>query len=151
MSNRRVPFDETWLPVTYAWLCDPELARLVMAGEVTPERQRAWYDGLATRDDYAIWGIEHEGERCGVLGLKSIGTDDGAEYFMYLGDRRYWGRRISEWAFNEVVAEARARGLRTLYGRVAKYNERSLAVDLRHGFEIVRDDGETWWLACPLT
>jgi RimJ/RimL family protein N-acetyltransferase len=151
LTNRRVPFDESWLPVTAQWLTDPELARLTMAGEFTPAAQRAWFDGLAERTDYAVWGIEHDGVRVGVMGIKSVGVDDGAEYFMYLGDRRYWGRRIAEWAFHEVVEEVRARDLTWLYGRVAKYNERSLAVDLRHGFEIVRDDGDTWWLACRLT
>lgn len=143
-------FDESWLPVTAAWLADPGLARLTMSGRVTPEAQRAWFDALPGRADYAVWGIEYDGEKAGVMGLKGIGDDDGGEYFMYLGDQRFWGRGIARWAFHEIADEARSRGLRYLYGRVHKQNERSLAVDLRHGFEIVRDEGESWWIACPL-
>lgn len=149
--NQRVPFDESWLPVTATWLADEELARMTMSGQFTVERQRAWFAGLPGRTDYAVWGIEHDGGKAGVMGIKDIGIDDGAEYFMYLGDRAFWGRRIAEWAFHEIVEEVRSRGLKWIYGRVAKDNERSLAVDLRHGFEIVRDDGDSWWIACQVS
>lgn len=149
-GSQRVAFDASWLPLSAQWLADPEIARLTMSGEFTADGQRAWFDGLADRTDYVIWGIEHDGVRVGAMGLKGIGVDEGGEYFMYIGDRAYWGRGIARWAFHEIADEARARGLRFLYGRVHKANERSLAVDLRHGFEIVRDDGETWWIACPL-
>lgn len=149
-GSRRVAFDESWLPLSAAWLSDPEIARLTMSPDFSADGQRAWFDGLADRADYVIWGIEHDGVRVGAMGLKGIGVDEGGEYFMYIGDRSYWGRGIARWAFHEIADEARARGLRFLYGRVHKANERSLAVDLRHGFEIVRDDGETWWIACPL-
>ena len=146
----RVPLDESWLPLTAEWLSDPDIARLTMSGDFDAGGQRAWFDSLQGRTDYAVWGIEYDGVKVGVMGLKYIGVDDGAEYFMYIGPREYWGRGISRWAFDEIVAEARSRGLRWLYGRTAKYNERAMAVNLRHGYRIVRDDGDTWWLAYAL-
>jgi RimJ/RimL family protein N-acetyltransferase len=142
-----VPFDETYLDASYDWLHDPELARLTMAAEVTREAQREWYDGLAGRTDYAIWGIEHDGRPAGVMGLKHIGeSDDGAEYFMYLGDRALWGRGIARWATAEILAVARERGLTYVWGLVGKHNDRSLAVHTHLGFEIVGEQDGVWRL-----
>jgi RimJ/RimL family protein N-acetyltransferase len=137
---RRVPFDETYLDRSYDWLTDPELARLTMSGAVTREGQRRWYDGLSGRDDYAVWGVEYDGVPVGVMGLKHLGEDDGGEYFFYVGDRSYWGRGIAAWAFREICAVARERGLAYLWGMVGKHNERSLGVHTREGFVVV---GET--------
>lgn len=140
MTARRVPFDETYLNASYEWLQDPEMARLTMSAAMTREQQKAWYDGLAGRTDYAIWGIEHGGVPVGVMGLKHLDRDDGgAEYFMYLGDQSVWGRGIARWATGEILAEARSRGLTYVYGLVGKHNERSLSVHTHLGFEV---DGE---------
>ncbi len=136
----RVPFDEVFLAKSYDWLTDPEIARLTMVGSVNREGQRAWYDGLATRIDYVVWGIAYDGVPVGVMGLKHLGDDDGGEYFCYVGDTAYWGRGIAAWAFREICAVARARGLRYLWGLIGKHNDRSLGVHQREGFVVV---GET--------
>ena len=137
---RRVPFDETYLDASYEWLADPEMARLTMSQAQTREQQRAWFDGLAGRTDYAIWGIEHDGVPVGVMGLKHLDRDDGgAEYFMYLGDLSVWGKGIARWATGEILAEARSRGLTHVWGLVGKHNDRSLAVHTHLGFTV---DGE---------
>ena len=137
MTARRVPFDETYLDASYEWLQDPEMARLTMSPATTREQQRAWYDGLADRTDYAIWGIEHDGRPVGVMGLKHLDADDGgAEYFMYLGDTSVWGQGIARWATGEILGEARARGLTYVYGLVGKHNERSLSVHTHLGFTV---------------
>jgi RimJ/RimL family protein N-acetyltransferase len=148
---RRVPFDERFRDLSFTWLNDPEMARLTDSPQFTRDEQLAWYAGLADRTDYAVWGIEYDGVPVGAMGLKSIGLDQGGEYFMYIGDRAYWGRGIARWAFDEIVAEACRRRLRFLYGRVVKGNDRSLAVDLRHGFRIAREEPGHYWLVYPLT
>ena len=146
----RVPFDEELLEISYRWLNDPEIQALTMGRPVDREGQRQWYAGLPDRTDYAIWGIRYDGRPVGALGLKAIGVDDGAEYFMYLGERWAWGRGIAAWAFAEMTAEARRRGLKYFYGRTLKTNERSLHVNFRHGYRIARDEGDTYWLVYDL-
>lgn len=147
MTARRVPFDETYLNASYEWLQDPEMARLTMSAAMTREQQRAWYDTLAGRTDYAIWGIEHDGVPVGVMGLKHLGSDDGgAEYFMYLGDQSVWGKGIARWATDEILAEARSRGLTYVYGLVGKHNDRSLSVHTHLGFEIDGERDGKWLL-----
>ncbi len=147
---RRVRFDERLRDLSFVWLRDPDLARLTDSSPFTRDEQLAWFAGLPRRTDYAVWGIEYDGVPVGAMGLKDIGRNNGGEYFMYIGDRAYWGRGIARWAFDEIVAEARARRLRFLYGRVVKGNDRSLAVDLRHGFRIVREEPGHYWLVYPL-
>ena len=140
--TRRVPYDETYLNASYEWLRDPEMAYLTMSAAVTREQQRAWYDGLPGRTDYAIWGIEHDGRPVGVMGLKGI-EPTTAEYFLYLGDKGSWGQGLGRWAFEEIVRVGRERGLATLTGLVGAHNERSLAVHEHLGFRRigVHDDG----------
>jgi RimJ/RimL family protein N-acetyltransferase len=151
VTARRVPFDETYLEASYGWLQDPELARLTMSAAQTREQQRAWYDGLAGRTDYAIWGIEHEGRPVGVMGLKHLDADDGgAEYFMYLGDMSAWGKGIARWATAEILAVAKERGLAYVYGLVGKHNDRSLAVHTRLGFTVDGEVDGKWRLVQPV-
>jgi RimJ/RimL family protein N-acetyltransferase len=147
---RRVPFDERYRDLSFGWLSDPEIARLTRVPPMTRESQAVWFAGLPARTDYAIWGIECDGVPIGAFGLKLIGVDEGAEYFMYIGDPAYWGRGIARWSFDEVYEQARARGLKYLYGIVGKDNPRSLAVDLRHGFEIRREDDTAFYIALPI-
>jgi len=149
-SARRVPFDETYLDASYEWLKDPEMARLTMSQALTREEQRAWYEGLAGRDDYAIWGIEYEGRPVGVMGLKKIDhADGGAEYFMYLGDTSVWGRGLARWASDEIRAEARSRGLSYVWGLIGKHNTRSREVHEHLGFRIVGEQDGRWRVELP--
>jgi RimJ/RimL family protein N-acetyltransferase len=150
VTNERVPLDESWLPLTARWLSDPEVARLTMAAPVTPDGQRAWFESLAGRTDYAIWGMVHDGVPVGVMGIKRIGADDGAEYFLYIGERDHWGRGIGAWAFGEVVDEVRSRGLRKVFGVIGKHNDRSLAVHLGLGFEVTGETDVAWLVTYDL-
>jgi RimJ/RimL family protein N-acetyltransferase len=147
---RRVPFDETYRDLSYRWLNDPEIARMTRVPPTTPESQAAWFETLPGRTDYAVWGIEEDGVPVGALGLKHIGVDEGAEYFMYIGERDYWGRGIAQWAFDEIRAEARARGLAHLVGIIGKDNPRSLTAHLRVGFAIEREDDTAYYVAVPV-
>jgi RimJ/RimL family protein N-acetyltransferase len=146
-----VAFDESWLETTAQWLSDPHLADLIRSGPVDPEQQRAWYATLATRSDYAIWGIEHDGERVGVMGLKHLDAGDGgAEYFMYLGDTRSWGRGIGRWATAEIADEARSRGLTHIWGLVGTHNPHSRDVHVHLGFQVEGERDGHWLLVMRL-
>ena len=145
----QVPFDEDFLHDSFVWLQDPEMARLTQVPAFDEPGQRAWFEGLPDRQDYAVWGITYDGVRIGALGLKHIGVDDGAEYFFYIGLEEYWGRGVAWWAYEVVKRETLARGLRYLYGIIANYNTRSLSVHVGLGMKITeaRDDGTYFVMA----
>jgi L-amino acid N-acyltransferase YncA len=150
VTTRRVAFDETYRDLSYEWLHDEDLRRLTMAPVFDREAQERWYASLPGRDDYLVWGIEHDGEPAGVMGLKDAGEADGMEYYMYLGRRDLWGRGIAKWALAEIAEEARGRGHARLYGRISKANERSMGVHTGYGFYVVREDPDSWWVAYDL-
>jgi RimJ/RimL family protein N-acetyltransferase len=139
---RRVPFDEAYLERSAVWLQDRELQDLIRSADFDPEQQRAWYDGLSARTDYAVWGIECDGRPVGMMNIKRIGVDDGAVYQMYIGERDFWGVGIGTWALREVQQEIKARGLRWVYGRIAEHNTRSQAAHFAMGMRRVAQDGD---------
>lgn len=146
-----VPFDERLRDLSFEWLQDPELRRLIRAKPVTREEQHAWFASLADRTDYAIWGVACDGVPIGAIGLKDIGVDDGAEGFMYIGEPSYaTGRGMANWILSTIYDLARQRGLKYLYGVVDRDNPRALAVDTRFGLEIVREDDEVHYLAMKI-
>ena len=147
---RRVPFDERFLERSFIWLSDPEIARLTRTPPFTAESQREWYESLSSRTDYKIWGIEASGVPIGAFGIKHIGVREGAEGFMYLGEPGLAGRGFANWILTEVYEQARACGLKFLYGVVDKGNPRALKVDLRFGLEIEREDDDAYYLVMKI-
>lgn len=140
---QRVPFDEEFRKRSAVWLSDAELVWLIRAAPTfDPAVQEQWYASLPDRDDYAIWGIACATRPVGVMGIKHIGVDDGAEYFMYLGERDHWRVGIGRWALAEIRAEVASRGLRWVHGRIGTHNERSQRAHLALGFEVVGQDGD---------
>jgi RimJ/RimL family protein N-acetyltransferase len=146
----RVTFDTIYRDRSFAWLSDPEIAQLTRTPPLTRALQQEWFEGLGARTDYAVWGIECDGEPAGALGLRHIGVSGGAEAFLYLGERRFWGRGAGTWALDELVGEARRRGLRFLTAIVGKDNPRSLALHRNRGFVVAREDDDTYVLGLTL-
>lgn len=139
----RVTFDEEYVERSQVWLQDPELVSLIRAAtEFDARAQRQWYDGLAARIDYAIWGMDCGGVPVGAIGIKHIGAADGAEYFMYIGERNYWHVGIGRWALNEIQDEIRSRGLSWVYGRIAQHNERSRLAHFALGLRPLREEDD---------
>lgn len=139
---RRVPFDETYLQRSAVWLQDEDLRDLIRSAPFDADAQAAWYAGLPHRDDYAVWGIEVDGEPVGVMSLKEIGVDDGALYSMYVGERAFWRSGIGRWALREVQGEVAARGLQWVRGRIALHNTRSQQAHFALGMKEVGREGD---------
>ena len=146
---RQVPYDERFLDCSWEWFQDPALGKLTDTAPFTREQQRAWFDGLPGRTDYAAWGVEDAGRPVGAFGLKHITAED-AEYWAYLGEASSRGRGIGQWMFRQIVAEGRARGLTRLTGLVLKTNERALRIDLQLGFYHVSEDDTHYFIAYDL-
>ena len=139
----RVPFDDTYRERSAIWLQDAELVALIRApSPFDPVAQDHWFRGLTARTDYAIWGLACDGEPIGAIGIKHIGTDDGAEYFMYIGERSHWRLGIGRWALLEIQAEIGSRGLTWVFGRIAQHNLRSRQAHFTLGLRPLREDGD---------
>ena len=126
-------FDTCFLEHSSRWLQDLEIREMIDSGEFSAERQREWFNGLAAREDYFIWGISLEGLPVGAVGLKNIG-DGVAEYFGYLGDKSCWGRGLGHQMLAFAEQEARKLGLSLLRLRVLDTNHRASRLYQRAGY-----------------
>jgi RimJ/RimL family protein N-acetyltransferase len=140
MSLKFVQYDRRFLLASRQWLRDPEIAALTITGPFTDEDQEQWFAALASKTNYAVWGVELDGEPVGVFGLKNI-TSEQAEYFGYLGEKRVWGAGHGYQMLLAAFRQAKARGCRRVYLRVWKENERAIALYCRYGFEVVGQEG----------
>jgi RimJ/RimL family protein N-acetyltransferase len=142
---RVVDYDERFLEASFRWFhADPELCRLSMVEPPTRDEQRAWYQRMADDPTYRVWGVELDGEPVGVFGINNI-ADGRGRYFAFVGERDHWGLGIGHVFAEEVIRRGRELGLRTLWGVVLQDNARSIGLQMRHGFHIVREaDGLVW-------
>lgn len=111
-----------------------------MSPEFTREQQQAWFDNLPGREDYLIWGLRVDGHSIGVFGLKHIENDE-AEYWGYIGEKEYWGKKLGRQIMDAALEKARGLGVTRLYLRVHSENPRAIALYSRFGFvEYTRSD-----------
>jgi len=140
MPLKFVEYDRRFLLASRRWLRDPEMAALTITPPFTDEEQESWFLSLPSKTNYAVWGVEFNGEPVGVVGLKGI-TADGAEYFGYLGDKGAWGFGHGSAMLAFAINEAKIRGCSQVHLRVWKENQRAISLYLRHGFELAREEG----------
>lgn len=133
---RSVPYDRRFLEASWDWLQEPELLRLLDIARPTREVQRAWFDGLATREGYFVWGVEVRGIPAAIFGIKHLGADGSAEWFMFVGDRRNRGLGIGDWIERAIEEKARALGAHRVWGYVVEGNEPMLHLHRKHGYTI---------------
>jgi len=127
------PLDTCFLEHSARWLQDQEIREMIDSGEFSAARQREWFDGLAARVDYLIWGVSLNGQPVGAVGLKNI-EDGVAEYFGYLGDKSCWGRGLGHQMLAFAEQQARDLGLALLRLRVLDTNQRALRLYRRAGY-----------------
>lgn len=140
MPLKFVEYDRRFLLASRRWLRDPEIAALTITPPFTDEDQERWFVTLPSKTNYAVWGVELDGEPVGVFGLKNI-TVEQAEYFGYLGEKRVWGAGHGYQMLLAAFGEAKARGCARVYLRVWRDNKRAIALYNRYGFNLVREQG----------
>ena len=133
---KTVPFDERFRDASWSWLQDPELRWIVDAGEQSWEEQLRWYQSLATRNDYLIWGVEYAGTPVAVFGFKNVTPEGTAEWFIFIGAHEFRRRGIGDWMVLDAEAKARERGLKEVWGWVRPENEPVIHLARRHGYEL---------------
>lgn len=135
-----VPYSRVFLDKSYAWLHDPEIKRLTCTPDFTREQQTAFFESLAIRKDYKVWGIALAEEPIGACGLKHI---DGAqaEYWGYIGEKRYWGRGLGQQIIGHCQTMAQSIGLTSLYLKVGADNLRARKLYFKSSFYEEGSDG----------
>jgi len=141
-----VEYDLAFLECSWKWLNDPEIKELTDTPVITREIQVAWFDSLKNKPDYKVWGVENENEKIGVVGLKNI-SDGRGEYFGYIGEKTYWNKGLGKYMINHVCAIAKENGLKEIWLRVLKSNERAVKAYLKYGF-ITYSESDTAFLMC---
>jgi RimJ/RimL family protein N-acetyltransferase len=134
-------YDETFLDVSWQWLTDPEIKRLTMTPDFTREDQHRWFQRLPAMTDYLIWGLKSGGTPVGAMGLKKLTSVD-AEYWGYIGDRRFWGMGFGGRLMQFTMEQAKRLKLTSIYLRVHRENERAVRLYEKSGFNLEREEAD---------
>lgn len=136
MDIEFVKFDRVYLEISYTWLKDPEISKMIDAPTVTKKGQEDWYGSLPFRKDYYIWGIKKDGQPIGAVGLKNIDYEKGSgEYFGYIGEKQFWGMGIGTKMLVFIKGKAEELGLRSLDLKVNPSNLRAIHLYQKFGFK----------------
>lgn len=129
-------FSSEILDLSFHWINDYEIQTLINAQPVTREMQEQWFATLANRSDFLIWGIRFNQVAIGVMGFKNI-VNNEAEYWGYIGEKKYWGRGIGNWMMEQAFMLGATLNLKRIYLRVLATNARALSLYKRFDFKIV--------------
>ncbi|WP_370557061.1 GNAT family N-acetyltransferase [Edwardsiella tarda] len=128
VTYTRVFLDKSWY-----WLNDPEIKKLTMTPNFSKIQQEAFFSSLP-RDNYIVWGVLYDGVEIGVAGLKNI-KNGSAEYFGFIGEKKYWGRGIFGYLLNEVIGECKSNDISYLYLYVSYDNSMAIKAYIKNGFK----------------
>lgn len=138
MNIQFVDYTEEFLLLSKKWLSDPEIKKLTMTPDIDEEKQKLWFDGLKSRDDYYIKGITSDGFPIGAAGIKHISyTDSIGEYWGYIGEKAYIGKGIGKLMITEMLDLGKKLKLKKLYLHVADFNFRAYCLYKKFGFKDV--------------
>lgn len=129
-------FDISFLNKSWKWLNDEELQKLIISPRISKKQQEEWFYSLKNKKNYYIKGIEYNGEKIGVLGLKNI-TQNKGEYFGYIGEREYWGLGIGKAMLKYIEEYSRKIKLKKIYLKVLKNNQRAFFLYKKLGYKTI--------------
>lgn len=139
-----VEYKENILEKSWIWLNDPEIKELTQTPNFSKDDQENWFKTLETSENYFIKGLKYHDEIIGVAGLKHIDKNIGtAEYFGYIGEKKYWGNGLSKEILTLILAEAKNQfQLKSVYLKVSCNNVRAIRAYENFGFRIIKIEGE---------
>lgn len=128
-----VEYTSDFLDLSWDWLNDPEIKSLTMTPDFSREDQINFFNKLSSRTDYQISGIVVNGERAGACGLKHIKNGE-AEFWCYLGLKRYWGRGLGADILQHAEKECAKLCVTLLHLKVSNSNSRAFKSYEKNGF-----------------
>lgn len=129
-----VEYDREYLDLSWKWLNDKEIKSSTMTPDITRKEQLNWFSTLKNKSDYIIFGIKYNGKKIGAAGLKNI-TENSAEYWGYIGEKKYWGRKIGDIVIDNIIEIAKNYEIKKLWLKVKKDNERATRLYKSKGFK----------------
>ena len=140
-----VDYNLTFLDKSWEWLNDPDIRKLTLTPDFTREEQQAFYNSLPGRMDYWIKGLTENDLPIGAMGLKHITYQD-AEFWGYIGDKRYWGKGIGSFMMLQAINKGKELGLDQLYLFVDELNQRAKQLYTRNGFHCIQPGSKEKYL-----
>jgi len=135
--------------MSWRWLNDPELKALIDSPEFTKEQQRKWFDNLADRTDYLIWGLLVNDLPAGVCGIKNV-TEYDCEFWGYIGEKSFWGKGVGRIMLQNMCNEAKKRNLYSIWLKVVNHNQRAIRMYKNNGFIIEKETNKLLIMRKPL-
>jgi carbamoyl-phosphate synthase large subunit len=134
-------FSDVFLKKSFYWLNDEEIRKdMDIQYNITHEMQSKWFEGLPSRTDYKIWGLECNGLPIGACGFRNI-SDQQGELTCYIGEPEYREKGISEMMIKLLEQKAVDLGLKQIKLKVLITNKRAYLLFTKCGFrEFQRDD-----------
>lgn len=132
-KTQLVNYDRQFLDLSWDWLNDPEIKSLTMTPDFTRAQQFEFYNSLCDREDYKIYGVVFEGAPIGACGLKNI-KSDVAEVWLYIGEKKCWGKGVGEVILDRLEKKASALFLKKLYLKVLKSNHVAKKLYIKYGY-----------------
>lgn len=134
-------FDRRVFEKSKVWLNDVEIKRLTITPDTDLETKENWFGNLKYKKDYFIRSVWCGNEPIGVVGLKHI-TPNDAEYFIYIGEKEYWGKRIGTEMLKYILDFGRSISLSSVYGEILKENTNSIKLANRFGFKYEKEKND---------
>jgi RimJ/RimL family protein N-acetyltransferase len=135
MNIQIVFYDKVFLDLSWKWLNDPEIKALTNTPDFTKEDQKRWFDGIKSKTNYLIWGVEADKKKIGVCGLKNITAID-CEYWGYIGVKSYWGMGIGNYMMKFIENEAGERNLQSIWLQVFENNKNAIKLYDKMNYQV---------------
>ena len=136
-----VKYDKLYLDKSWEWLNDEVIKKLTNTPDFTRKQQLEWFNDIHKKGDYLIWGIEIDNQRAGACGLKRI-TGKDAEYWGYIGDKRFWGQGYGKQVLQILLDKAVEMRLESIWLKVGLDNLRAIRLYKSSGFEFEKQEEE---------
>ncbi|OUJ68402.1 GNAT family N-acetyltransferase [Hymenobacter crusticola] len=138
-----LPLQLAQAPIFYRWLQDPEVIRYslsVFQDLTTLPQVEQWLAATLQDPRSLTLGIylADTGALIGYTGLSGISArNQSGEYFILLGEKRYWGRGLGTEVTRQVLARGfQELGLQRIMLTVSEPNQGALKAYLRAGFQL---------------
>ncbi len=149
MKIEIVPFDVSFLELSWEWLNDKEIKILTNTPDFDRKQQRQWFETLKYKRDYLIWGIQFMDIKIGVCGLKNI-TNKECEYWGYIGNKDYWAIGLGRQMLQSMELKASELGTSRIWLKVIDSNIRAKSLYLNYGFSIESVHGNMIIMGKPI-
>ena len=122
--------------VSWKWRNDPDIWEYTLnkpSQYVSKNDEANWMVNVLQRENESRFAILVDGVYIGNTYLTNI-CDGEAEFHIFIGNKKYWGKGIGTEVIGLIVQKARELNLRSLYLWVNREHSRAYRLYLKNGF-----------------